>query len=132
MLITLCTFYAFKTRKIPENFNETKHIGFTMYATCIIWLSFVPIYFGTDNNFTVSLGGAYCISGFRICLQIQITTLCVCLSLSGTVALCCFFAPKLYIVLFQPEKNVRGHGGNLTGFQKMQMSMVNQQMRFLG
>uniref|UniRef100_A0A915IJ65 G-protein coupled receptors family 3 profile domain-containing protein n=1 Tax=Romanomermis culicivorax TaxID=13658 RepID=A0A915IJ65_ROMCU len=51
LLITLCTFYAFKTRKIPENFNETKHIGFTMYATCIIWLSFVPIYFGTNDNF---------------------------------------------------------------------------------
>lgn len=54
LLIILCTIYAFKTRKIPENFNETKHIGFTMYATCIIWLAFIPIYFGTNNNFRVS------------------------------------------------------------------------------
>lgn len=31
VLILLCTLYAFKTRKIPENFNEAKYIGFTMY-----------------------------------------------------------------------------------------------------
>ncbi|KAL1237206.1 Metabotropic glutamate receptor [Trichinella pseudospiralis] len=37
--------------------------------------------------------------------KIQTTSLCMCMSLSGTVALCCFFAPKVYIVLFQPQKN---------------------------
>ena len=52
-LITTCTLYAVKTRKIPENFNESKFIGFTMYTTCIIWLAFVPIYFGTGNSFEV-------------------------------------------------------------------------------
>uniref|UniRef100_A0A915PVH0 G-protein coupled receptors family 3 profile domain-containing protein n=1 Tax=Setaria digitata TaxID=48799 RepID=A0A915PVH0_9BILA len=39
-LIIACTLYAFKTRKIPENFNETRLIGFTMYSTSILWLSF--------------------------------------------------------------------------------------------
>ena len=53
LLIVICTVYAVKTRKIPENFNESKFIGFTMYTTCIIWLAFVPIYFGTLNNFKV-------------------------------------------------------------------------------
>lgn len=52
-LITTCTIYAVKTRKIPENFNESKFIGFTMYTTCIIWLAFVPLYFGTGNSFEV-------------------------------------------------------------------------------
>lgn len=37
LLIAICTVYAIKTRKIPENFNESKFIGFTMYTTCIIW-----------------------------------------------------------------------------------------------
>lgn len=55
LLIITCTVYAVKTRKIPENFNESKFIGFTMYTTCIIWLAFVPIYFGTLNSFEVSL-----------------------------------------------------------------------------
>lgn len=53
LLICTCTLYAVKTRKIPENFNESKYIGFTMYTTCIIWLAFVPIYFGTGNSFEV-------------------------------------------------------------------------------
>lgn len=52
-LILMCTLYAFKTRKIPENFNEAKYIGFTMYSTCIVWLAFVPIYFGTNNDYKV-------------------------------------------------------------------------------
>jgi hypothetical protein len=54
-LILLCTLYAFKTRKIPENFNEAKYIGFTMYSTCIVWLAFVPIYFGTNNDYKVKI-----------------------------------------------------------------------------
>lgn len=53
ILIILCTWYAFKTRKIPENFNEAKYIGFTMYSTCIVWLAFLPIYFGTNNDYKV-------------------------------------------------------------------------------
>lgn len=53
ILITICTVYAIKTRKIPENFNESKFIGFTMYTTCIIWLAFIPIYFGTGNSYEV-------------------------------------------------------------------------------
>ncbi|KAM3915642.1 metabotropic glutamate receptor 3-like [Leptodactylus fuscus] len=49
LLILLCTAYAFKTRKYPENFNEAKCIGFTMYTTCIIWLAFLPISYVTFN-----------------------------------------------------------------------------------
>ncbi len=54
LLISVCTFYAVKTRKVPENFNEAKFIGFTMYTTCVIWLAFIPIYFGTGNSFEVN------------------------------------------------------------------------------
>lgn len=46
-LILLCTVYAVKTRNVPENFNEAKFIGFAMYTTCVIWIAFVPIYFGS-------------------------------------------------------------------------------------
>uniref|UniRef100_A0A8D2NQ74 Metabotropic glutamate receptor 3 n=1 Tax=Zosterops lateralis melanops TaxID=1220523 RepID=A0A8D2NQ74_ZOSLA len=83
LLIVLCTVYAFKTRKCPENFNEAKFIGFTMYTTCIIWLAFLPIFYTT--------------------------TMCISVSLSGTVVLGCLFTPKLHIILFQPQKNVASH-----------------------
>ena len=55
VLIVMCTVYAFKTRKIPENYNEAKYIAFTMYSTCIVWLAFIPIFFGTKNDFKVSI-----------------------------------------------------------------------------
>ncbi|XP_054164108.1 metabotropic glutamate receptor-like isoform X2 [Oppia nitens] len=100
-LITTCTLYAVKTRKIPENFNESKFIGFTMYTTCIIWLAFVPIYFGTGNSF-----------------EIQITTLSVSISLSAYVALFCLFSPKIYIIIFHPDKNVRKLTMNSATYKK--------------
>ena len=90
LLIVICTVYAILTRKIPEAFNESKYIGFTMYTTCIIWLAFVPIYFSTANN-----------------IEIRLATMCFSISLSGTVSLVCLFTPKLYIILLHPERNVR-------------------------
>ncbi|CAG0893388.1 unnamed protein product [Darwinula stevensoni] len=101
MLITTCTVYAVKTRKIPENFNESKFIGFTMYTTCIIWLAFVPIYFGTGNSF-----------------EIQTTTLCVAISLSASVCLVCLYSPKIYIIVFHPDKNVRKLTMNSATYKK--------------
>ncbi|XP_049823403.1 metabotropic glutamate receptor 2 [Aethina tumida] len=89
-LIVICTVYAVLTRKIPEAFNESKHIGFTMYTTCVIWLAFVPLYFGTANH-----------------VALRITSMSVTISLSASVTLVCLFAPKLYIILIRPERNVR-------------------------
>lgn len=42
-----------------------------------------------------------------VLFQVQITTLCVSISLSASVALVCLFTPKMYIIFLQPEKNVR-------------------------
>ncbi|XP_043564344.1 metabotropic glutamate receptor 7-like isoform X2 [Chiloscyllium plagiosum] len=50
LLMVTCTVYAIKTRGVPENFNEAKPIGFTMYTTCIVWLAFIPIFFGTAKS----------------------------------------------------------------------------------
>ncbi|XP_017066174.1 metabotropic glutamate receptor 2 isoform X1 [Drosophila eugracilis] len=90
VLIVICTVYAVLTRKIPEAFNESKHIGFTMYTTCVIWLAFVPLYFGTANH-----------------VPLRITSMSVTISLSASVTIACLFSPKLYIILIRPERNVR-------------------------
>jgi len=105
--------YAVLTRKIPEAFNESKHIGFTMYTTCVIWLAFVPLYFATANH-----------------VPLRITSMSVTISLSASVTMVCLFSPKviqiimqhcccccyitfsfyrsqLYIILIRPERNVR-------------------------
>ena len=44
---------------------------------------------------------------FSLGPQVQLASLCICVTISATVALLCLFTPKLYIVIFQPYKNVR-------------------------
>ncbi|XP_069575255.1 metabotropic glutamate receptor 8-like [Brachyistius frenatus] len=92
LLMVTCTVYAIKTRGVPETFNEAKPIGFTMYTTCIIWLAFIPIFFGTAQ------------SAER--MYIQTATLTVSLSLSASVSLGMLYMPKVYIIIFHPEQNV--------------------------
>ncbi|XP_054480369.1 glutamate receptor, metabotropic 8a [Anoplopoma fimbria] len=92
LLMVTCTVYAIKTRGVPETFNEAKPIGFTMYTTCIIWLAFIPIFFGTSQ------------SAER--MYIQTTTLTISLSLSASVSLGMLYMPKVYIILFHPEQNI--------------------------
>ncbi|CAN7984291.1 unnamed protein product [Ixodes pacificus] len=50
--------------------------------------------------------------------QIQITTLCVSISLSAYVALFCLFSPKIYIILCHPDKNVRKLTMNSATYKK--------------
>ncbi|XP_040128016.2 metabotropic glutamate receptor 6 isoform X5 [Ictidomys tridecemlineatus] len=93
LLMVTCTVYAIKARGVPETFNEAKPIGFTMYTTCIIWLAFVPIFFGTAQSAEK--------------IYIQTTTLTVSLSLSASVSLGMLYVPKTYVILFHPEQNVQ-------------------------
>lgn len=85
-LILLCTLYALKTRNVPENFNEAKFIGFAMYTTCVIWIAFFSIYFGSDA---------------------KVITFCISIILSAVVTWVFLFVPKLYIILLRPERNNR-------------------------
>ncbi|NWZ94299.1 GRM8 protein, partial [Nesospiza acunhae] len=93
LLMVTCTVYAIKTRGVPETFNEAKPIGFTMYTTCIIWLAFIPIFFGTAQSAEK--------------MYIQTTTLTISMSLSASVSLGMLYMPKVYIIIFHPEQNVQ-------------------------
>ncbi|XP_043564345.1 metabotropic glutamate receptor 7-like isoform X3 [Chiloscyllium plagiosum] len=93
LLMVTCTVYAIKTRGVPENFNEAKPIGFTMYTTCIVWLAFIPIFFGTAKSAEK--------------MYIQTTTLTISMNLSASVALGMLYMPKVYIIIFHPEQNVQ-------------------------
>lgn len=86
-LALTCTYQAFRTRKLPENYNEAKFITFTMVITCIVVTIFIPTYIGTS--------GIY-----------RTTITCFVFIIGGSSTLCCMFVPKLYIILWRPEKNV--------------------------
>ncbi|XP_054623601.1 glutamate receptor, metabotropic 6a isoform X2 [Dunckerocampus dactyliophorus] len=92
VLMVTCTVYAVKSRKVPETFNEAKPIGFTMYTTCIVWLAFVPIFFGTAQSTEK--------------MFIQTATLTVSMTLSASVSLGMLYIPKVYVILFHPEQNI--------------------------
>lgn len=86
ILALLCTYFAFKARKLPENFNEAKFICFAMFAFCVFWLSFFPAFYdssGSTRNFVF----------------------CVGVLSSGYAVLCIMYAPKLRVILFHPESN---------------------------
>ena len=89
LILLICsTYFAFRTRKIPQNFNEAKFINLTLYIICIVWLAFIPTYFTT-----ASLGTTYQTS----CQVFAIT-------LSATTTLVCLFFSKLYVMISKMRK----------------------------
>lgn len=66
-----------------------------MYTTCVIWLAFVPLYFGTANH-----------------VPLRITCMSVTISLSASVTVACLFSPKVSaIILFglMTDKNGKNY-----------------------
>ena len=86
-LLLITTYFAFRTRKVPQNFNEAKFINLTMYSLCILWLAFIPTYYAT-----ASLGTIY-----------QTGSLVLAIILNATVTLCILFVPKIYYLFIQKQ-----------------------------
>ena len=82
----LCTYYAFKARGIPENFNETKYIAFSMYILLLSSLSYYPVVFNFESWYVALVS----------CLTTLITSFGL---------LSCMFGPKVYVLLFRPQQN---------------------------
>lgn len=85
VLVIWCTFYAFRTRHFPKNFNESMYIGITLYLTCVVWV----IFFATFLNADYSISRVYWQSA---------TTLVI-----GWVTLLGLYAPKVYQVFTKTE-----------------------------
>lgn len=85
LLVVLCTVYAVKTRKLPDNFNESRFISMCVYTTLIVWLAFIPTYFTTSRaNYKVML-------------------LSLALIFNDSIVIACLYLPKIYAVKFVQE-----------------------------
>ncbi|XP_073231597.1 extracellular calcium-sensing receptor-like [Porites lutea] len=82
----LCTYYAFKARGIPENFNETRYIGFSMYILLLSSLAYYPVAFAFES--------------WYVAIVSCTTTLVTSFGLLG-----CMFGPRIYILFFQSQQN---------------------------
>ena len=82
----LCTYYAFKARGIPDNFNETRYIGFSMYILLLSSLAYYPVAFAFESWYVTIVSCT--------------TTLVTSFGLLG-----CMFGPRIYILFFQSQQN---------------------------
>lgn len=82
-LMIATTWFAFKTRNFPKNYNEAKYIGFTMYTTCLVLAMFLPVFY-----LIVDKDG-----------KSRITIMCCICGLIATINLFGLFGPKIKLML---------------------------------
>ena len=88
IIIIVATILGGLSFKYPANFNEAKYIAFCMFAILVIWIAFIITYFATRST-----------------QEFQNIAVSLAVVMSGFAVLICIFGPKIFIVLFQPNKN---------------------------
>lgn len=88
LLLVACVYCAFKTRKLPDNYNESRFISFCVYSTVIIWLTFIPAYFAVGKAFFEAM------------------FLSLAVLANATLILMCIFVPKVYAVYFVKKEDL--------------------------
>ncbi|XP_008516197.2 G-protein coupled receptor family C group 6 member A isoform X3 [Equus przewalskii] len=88
ILAFICFIFAFKGRKLPENYNEAKFITFGMLIYFIAWIIFIPVYATTFGKYLPA---------------VEIIVILI----SNYGILCCMFFPKCYVILCKQETNTK-------------------------
>lgn len=86
LIAIVCTFLAFKARKLPEAFNEARSISFTMFVMILVWIGSIPAYLGSHGKARTAW---FCFSA----------------TFAALPKLLFLIVPKVRIILFYPEKN---------------------------
>ena len=98
ILMLVCSIFAFKARRLPDNFNESRFIFICVCTTLFLWCAFIPSYF---TAFYASQ---------KIVLLVSV------LLFNSAVLLLCLYTPRIYAVVYLDEKK-QGVIGTATGGQ---------------
>nr|XP_034380589.1 G-protein coupled receptor family C group 6 member A isoform X2 [Arvicanthis niloticus] len=88
VLAFVCFVFAFKGRKLPENYNEAKFLTFGMLIYFIAWITFIPVYTTTFGKYLPA---------------VEIIVILI----SNYGILCCTFFPKCYVILCKQKTNTK-------------------------
>ncbi|XP_047025543.1 metabotropic glutamate receptor 5-like [Helicoverpa zea] len=88
VLLATCVVLAVHTRHLPHNLNETRFVGAAAYATCVMWVAFVPLYAASAA---------------------RTATLCACVSLSAGACVALALGPRAWVCACRPARNTRAH-----------------------
>ncbi|CAH1780395.1 unnamed protein product [Owenia fusiformis] len=89
VLIILCAIHGFKTRTLPDNFNESRFIFFSVSTTLFLWIAFLPTYFTASSAYH------------------KATLLSALLILNASITLLVLFLPKLYAIYYLSEAQMK-------------------------
>jgi hypothetical protein len=87
-IIAVATILGVFSFNFPKNFNEAKYISFCTFSLLVVWVGLIPTYFTTESR-----------------PEIQNAAISLFITMSAFGVLCFIFGPKLFIVVFRPDKN---------------------------
>lgn len=88
IISVVCCFFAFQTRKLPENFNEASKIFGSVSTTLFVWIVLIPAYFIVQK------------------LKYRMILMATCSLLNASVTTLCLFIPKLYALKFVEKSKI--------------------------
>ena len=106
VLLIVSNALAMLTIRFPANFKEVVYVALSTFCVGIIWIAFIITYFATSNQFQTAI----------VSFAIQ---------MSAFAVLICMFGPRVFIMIFLPQRNITETG--FTGTAKKSENNMNMQ-----